>query len=92
MPRVKPLTTEQKRERKVLGLTEWIDGRMHSRKLTQTAMAMALGISQQAFSNRLNPEKYRTGEIKDPFSYGDLLVIFRLLEATPEEKERLLTL
>ncbi len=92
MPKTAPLTTEQKRERKILGLTEWIDGRMHRRRLTQTDMAGALGISQQAFSNRMNPEKYRTGEIKDPFSYGDLLLIFKILEATQEEKEQLLTL
>ncbi len=92
MPRVKPLTLEQKRDRKIRGLTEWIDGRMHSRRLTQTDMAGALGISQQAFSNRMNPEKYKNGEIKDPFSYGDLLVIFKTLEATQEEKEQLMTL
>ena len=60
--------------------------------LAQADIAKALNISQEAVSIRLNPKTYERNIRADPFRYGDLLIIFKLLEATPEEKERLLTL
>lgn len=91
MPRV-ALSAEQKKAYKVKDLAGWIDGRMHSKGLKQEDVAKALNITQQAFSNRLNPKTYEKNKRSDPFKYGELLIIFKLLEATPEEKEYLMTL
>ena len=91
MPRV-ALSVEQKRRNRVKYLAEWIDGRMHSKKLTQADVAKELNISQEALSIRLSPRTYEKNKRADPFKYGDLLIICNLLEATQEEKERLLTL
>jgi orotate phosphoribosyltransferase-like protein len=91
MPRV-ALSPEQRKRHKIKDLTEWINGRMRSKGLAQADIAKALNISQEAVSIRLNPKTYERNIRADPFRYGDLLIIFKLLEATPEEKERLLTL
>lgn len=91
MPRM-ALSPEQRKKHKVKDLAGWIDGRMHNKGLTQKDIAKALNISQEAVSIRLNPKTYEKNKRADPFKYGDLLIIFSLLEATQEEKERLLTL
>ena len=91
MPRV-ALTSEQRKRYKVKDLTGWIVGKMHSKGLNQEDMAKALNITQEALSTRLNPKTYEKNERADPFKYGDLLIVFKVLEATQEEKERLLTL
>lgn len=91
MPRV-ALTQEQKRECKVKDLAGWIVGKMHMLGLNQEDLAEPLGITREAFSSRVNPKTYKKNKRADPFKYGDLLIIFNVLEATPEEKERLLTL
>ena len=91
MPRV-ALSPEQRKRCKVKDLTEWIVGKMHSKGLNQEDMAKALNITQSAFSTRLNPKTYEKNKRADPFKFGDLLILFSILEATPEEKERLLTL
>ncbi|MCI9135442.1 MAG: helix-turn-helix domain-containing protein [Lachnospiraceae bacterium] len=88
MPRV----TIKQKDYKIRDLTEWISGKMHTCGLNQEQVARELGITQQAFSIRMNLKKYKSGEVKDPFSYGDLLVLFKLFGATDEEKGRLLTL
>ena len=86
------LSPEQKKRYKIKDLAGWIDGRMHSLGLKQEDMAKALNITQAAFSTRINPKTYEKNKRADPFKYGDLLIIFNLLEATQEEKKRLLTL
>jgi orotate phosphoribosyltransferase-like protein len=86
------LGQEQRKRNKIKYLTEWIDGRMHSKGLTQEAVAKELNISQEALSIRLSPKTYKKNKRADPFKFGDLLVLFEILEATPEEKDRLLTL
>ncbi len=91
MPRI-ALGQEQRKRNKIKYLTEWIDGRMHTKGLTQKAVAKELKISQEALSIRLNPKTYEKNKRADPFKFGDLLILFEILEATPEEKERLLTL
>lgn len=91
MPRV-ALSLEQKKQNKIKYLTEWIDGRMHSMGLRQEDVARELNISQEALSIRLNPRTYEKNKRADPFKYGDLLTLFKVLGATQEEKERLLTL
>ena len=88
MPRVKV----KKKEYMVRDLAGWVAGKMHTCGLKQEDVAKELGISQQAFSNRLNPKKYRSGAIKDPFSYGDMLTLCKLFDVGADEKEKLLTL
>ena len=82
MPRV----DIKKKDYMVEDLAGWIAGRMHSKGFTQEYVAKELGISQVALSSRLNPKKYKSGIIKDPFSYGNLLILFKLLDVTDEEK------
>ena len=89
MPRVEL----KKKEYMVSDLPGWIIGRMHVLKLRQVDVARELGISQSALSHRLDPKKAKKGEKpEDPFKYGDLLTLFKVLEATDEEKVRLLSL
>lgn len=83
---------EQKRRNRVRYLAEWIDGRMHDKGLTQEDVAKELNISQEAFSTRLNPKTYEKNKKADPFKFGDLLIIFIVLGATPDEMQRLFTL
>lgn len=70
----------------------WVIYRMRMLGIKQEALAAELNISQQAMSVRLNIERYKNGKIKDPFTLGDVLTLFKVLEATDEEKQRLLTL
>ena len=65
---------------------------MHSMGLKQKDIAKALNISQEAFSIRLNPKTYEKNKRAGPFKYGDLLVLFKFLDATDEEILRLLRL
>ena len=78
---------EQKRIYKVRDLAGWINGRMHVLGLKQEEVARELGIKQAALSMRLNPETYKKNKRADPFKYGDLLILFKILKATEEEKE-----
>ncbi len=86
------LSPEQKKIYRVKDLAGWIDGRMHNMELKQEDVAKALNISQEALSARLNPKTYKKNERADPFRYGDLLILFKILEVTKEEKDWLLTL
>lgn len=67
-------------------------GNRHSNYLLQKDMAKALNITQQDFSARLNPKTYRDNRKSDPFKYGELLILFKVLDATAEEIGRLMTL
>lgn len=91
MPKV-AIGEEQKREYKVRDLAGWIDGRMHIMGLTQEDIAKELNITREALSARLNPKTYKKNRRADPFKYGDLLILFKILNATQEEKVRLMTL
>ena len=91
MPRV-AVCPEQRKRTKIKALIEWIDGRMHNKGLTQEDVAKELNITQEALSTRLNPKTYEKNKRSDPFKFGDLLILFNILEATPEEKDRLTTL
>ncbi|MDE5589048.1 MAG: hypothetical protein K2J60_07880 [Acetatifactor sp.] len=84
MPKV-ALSPEQKKIHKVKDLTGWIVEKMHSKGLNQENVAKALNITQQALSARLNPKTYAKNKRADPFKYAELLIIFKLLEATDEE-------
>lgn len=83
MPRV----TLKKRDYKLKDFKGWVNGQMRVHGLNQEEVARKLGITQQGLSARL---KVRNSEMPDPFSYGDLLILFDLFETTDEEKLRLL--
>lgn len=79
MPRVR----FYKKNYMVKDLKEFIIGRMRTLGLTQEQMGKEINISQSSFSQRLN---------KSLFSYGDLLTLFKKLNATDEEILRLMKL
>lgn len=83
MPRIHT----KKKEYMIGDLTGWIVGRMYVKGLKQKDLADLLGITPQAFSARL--QKDRRGVPKDVFTYGDLLTLFKALDATDEEILRL---
>lgn len=80
MPRV----AVNRKKYKLADLQEWIKGQIRAHGLKQSQVAYELGISQQALSERLKPPKNKRKD-KDSFSYGDLLVLFKLFD-TPAEK------
>lgn len=84
------LIPEQKKDYMVADLITWIVGKMRTQKIRQEDVARELGITQGALCIRFQRDK--NGKFKDVFSYGDLLILFKLLDATDEEKQRLLTL
>lgn len=87
MPRV----AIKKKDYMITDLQGWITGRMRIKRIRQADLAAELHITPQALSARLKPaDKGRAP--KDLFSYGDLLTIFKVLEATEEEKIRLMSL
>lgn len=86
MPRV-ALTTEQRKNNKVKDLAGWVVSQMHILGMKQDEVAKELGISQPAFSIRINVKSCKK---KDPFSYGDMLILFKLFETSDEEMIRLM--
>ena len=81
MPRV----TINKKKYMIADLPGWIAGRMHKLKIKQVNMAKELGITQATLSIRLNNDS-------DTFTYGDLITLFKELEATDEEILKLMRL
>lgn len=81
MPRV----AIKKKDYMIRDLPGWISGRMFVKKLKQTDIAPKLNITQPRLSQMLHEEK-------DSFTYGDLLTIFKELDATDEEIIRLMRL
>lgn len=79
MPRV----TIKKKEYMISDLSQWIAGRMYTKGLRQQDMAETIGITQSAFCQRLK---------KGLFTYGEMLSIFKKLEATDEEILRIMRL
>ena len=88
MPRI----DSKKKEYMIRDFAEWVGGRMKSLGLRQEDLAKELGISQQAVSTIIDVKKYKSGKIKDPFTLGNVITLFKILEATEEEKKRFLTL
>lgn len=89
MPRI----LAKKQEYKVLDLKKWIKMQMAANEMNQETVGKALGISQAMVSKRLSNMK-EGGRIvnKDPFSYGDLLILCELFGIDKEEKQKLLTM
>lgn len=83
MPRIHA----KKKEYMIGDLPGWIIGRMYTKRLKQKDLADLLGITPQAFSARL--QRDGKGNPKDVFTYGDLLILFKALDATDEEILRL---
>lgn len=81
MPRV----AINKKKYMIADLPSWIVGKMHTKKIKQCEIAKEIGISQPALSIRL-------GQDIDSFSYGDLITLFKKLDATDEEILRLMKL
>lgn len=89
MPRV-ALTVEQRKNNKVKALIGWVVSQMHILGMKQDEVAKELGISQPAFSIRISVKSCK--DKKDPFSYGDMLILFKLFETPEEEMVRLMKL
>ena len=81
MPRI----AMNKKKYMIADLPGWIAGRMHKKKMKQVELAKEIGITQPAFSIRLSNEA-------DSFTYGDLLTLFKELDATDEEILKLMRL
>lgn len=88
------LSSEQKRAYKLKDFKGWVHKQMKISKINQTDLGKALGVSQVRVSQMLKvPDSKSKARIDpDPFSYGDLLIMFDLFGTPEEEKKRLLTL
>lgn len=67
-------------------LAEWIEGRMSTKHLRQEDVAQWIGINQQSMSRRLKQAK--EGK-ENAFSAGELITLFKNLDASDEEILRL---
>lgn len=88
------LSPEQKRAYKLKDFKGWVHKQMKLNGMNQADLGKALGVSQVRVSQMLkSPDpKSKSRADPDPFSYGDLLVLFDLFETPEEERKRLLTL
>ncbi len=84
MPRV----AIKKKQYMITDLSRWIVGKMREKNLRQVDIAGFLGLNQQSVSARI--QNGLKG--KDSFSQGELITLFKELEATDEEILRLLKL
>lgn len=87
MPRV----AVNKKKYKLADLQKWIKGQIRAQGLKQRQVAKELGISQQALSERLKPPEDKNKD-KDPFSYGDMLTLFKLFDTSTEKMAELMQL
>ncbi len=88
------LSAEQKRAYKLKNFKGWVHKQMKLSGMNQTDLGKALGVSQVRVSQMLKvPDpKNKSRADPDPFSYGDLLIMFDLFGTPEEERKRLLTL
>jgi hypothetical protein len=89
MPRV-ALSPEQKKDYMVTDLPYWFEKEANKKKMHTKDLAQALGITPQAWNERKKPKV--NGKPKDSFSYGEMLILFRLLETPEDERLKLMTL
>lgn len=89
MPRV-ALSREQKQDYKLKDFKKWVSMQMEATEKTQADVGKALGISQGRVSQMLKQKGKKV--IKDPFSYGQVLILCEFFGADEKEKGRLLTL
>lgn len=89
------LTRTQRKNHKLKDLKTWVKSQMAANDMTQDDVGEALGIPQSAVSVKLKKSPKGKSDRKynpDPFSYGDILILCELFNATPEEKARLLSM
>lgn len=95
MPRV-ALSQGQRRDYKLRDFKVWVTMQMKLNKKRQADIAEVLGVSVGRVSQMLkipDPKKDKgKKEEKDPFSYGQVLLLCHYFGVGGEEKERLLTL
>ncbi len=89
MPRVSILSVNKK-QYMIDDLPFWLIKEARKKGLYQKDLAEAIGISPQAFGQRTRRKK--NGNIRDSFSYGELLTLFKFLDASDEDKQKLMTL
>lgn len=89
MPRV-ALSPEQKKEYMVNDLPHWFEKEARKKKIYIRDLAKALGITPQAWNGRKKP--MANGKPKDSFSYGDMLILFKLLDIPENERLKLMEL
>lgn len=80
MPRV-PLSANQKKVYKLKDLYAWIEGKRSIKDITQADMGKVLDVSQTAVSARLLGLKRG----KDSLKCGELMLLFKELEASDDE-------
>ena len=88
MPRVSVLSVNKK-QYMIDDLPFWLSKEARKKGLYQKDLAAAIDITPQAFGQRL---KKKDGKRKDTFSYGELLALFKFLDVSGEDKQKLLTL
>ena len=89
------LSDRQKKARKLKKLKSWLIGEMKSAGMSQAELGEILGVSQTRISQMLMTESKSKSKAKiteDPFSYGDLLILFNLFETPDEEILQLMRL
>lgn len=95
MPRV-ALSAEQRRDHKLKDFKGWLAAQMKLNGKNQSDVAAVLGVTPGRVSQMLkipDPKKDKgKREEKDPFSYGQLLLLCDFFGVSGDEKERLLTL
>ena len=89
MPRV-ALSPEQKKDYMVTDLPYWFEKEARKKGMCQKDLAEALKMTPQAWNGRKKPMV--SGKPKDSFSYGDMLILFKLLDTPENERLKVMTL
>ena len=84
------LSPEQKKDYTVTDLPYWFEKEARKQKIYIKDLAKALGITPQAWNGRKKPMV--NGKPKDSFSYGDMLILFNLLDVPKDERLKIMTL
>lgn len=78
----------KKRDYLITDFARWLVGKMREKRLYQADIGEILGVSQQSVSRRISEGI----EEKDVFRQGEMITLFKELEATDEEILRLMKL
>ncbi len=78
----------KKRDYLITDFARWLVGKMREKRLYQADIGEILGVSQQSVSRRISEGI----EGKDVFRQGEMITLFKELEATDEEILRLMKL
>lgn len=89
MPRI-ALSPEKKKDHMVSDLPYWLEKEARKKGMHQADLARAIDITPQAWNER--KKKKRNGKPKDSFSYGDLLILFNLLDTPENERQKVMAL